>query len=141
MAKLRAKTKLHNANEKPRPVFVPRRGPVFLPEVFILESLSLKHEREHRLEGRALADMLRLSGKNPKYHYFQDENELALLVKLFQVSKYRYLHFSCHGDTNKICLRPFVTLASRSVRLRVLSCAFTRGWTPLQIHRAHGNRI
>jgi hypothetical protein len=120
MAKLRAKTKLHNANEKPRPVFVPRRGPVFLPEVFILESLSLKDEREHRLEGGALADMLRLSGKNPKY---------------------RYLHFSCHGDTNKICLRPFVTLASRSVRLRVLSCAFTRGWTPLQIHRVHGNRI
>jgi len=102
MAKPKAKAKLLNANEKPRPAFIPRRGPVFLPEVFILESLSLKDEREHRLEGRALADMLRLSGKNPKYHYFQDENELALLVKLFQVSKYRYLHLSCHGDANKI---------------------------------------
>jgi hypothetical protein len=102
MAKLKPKTKLLNANEKPRPHVVARHDPVHLSDVFILESLNPKDEREHRYEGRALADMLRLAGKNPKYHYFQDELELVLLVKLFRLSNYRYLHISCHGDTNKI---------------------------------------
>ena len=49
-----------------------------------------------------MANMLRLSGKNPKYYYFQDENELPYLVHLFRQSQYRYLHFSSHGEPNEI---------------------------------------
>lgn len=105
MPKKRPATKLLNANPRAHGAHgrkIRRHAPVLLPEVFILESLRLKDEREHKFEGRVLADMLRLSGKNPKYHYFQNENELPLLMKLFELSKYRYLHFSCHGETDRV---------------------------------------
>jgi hypothetical protein len=69
-----------------------------VPEVFIFESLSKKDEKAKRYEGQILADMLRLAGKNPKYYYFQTEDELPHLLGLFRQSKYRYLHISAHAS-------------------------------------------
>lgn len=73
-----------------------------LPEVFILESLSKKDERHKRFEGLVLSDMLRLAGKNPKYYYFQNKEELTFLMGLYRQSKYRYLHISVHGSESNV---------------------------------------
>ncbi len=78
------------------------KPPILKPDVFILETLNKEDERERRFEGRALAELLHMSGKNPKYHYFQDVGELPHLVGLFCQSKYRFLHFSSHGSFDKI---------------------------------------
>jgi len=78
------------------------KPPIFKPDVFILETLNKADEREKRFEGRALAELLIMSGKNPKYHYFQDVEELPHLAGLFRQSKYRFLHFSSHGSFDKI---------------------------------------
>jgi len=97
------------------------------PEVFILESLSKGDERAKRFEGQVLADMLRLSGKNPKYYYFQSEHEIPHLVGLFRQSQYRYLHISTHAsDTDigttdgSISYARFADLFSGHLKLRRL---------------------
>lgn len=73
-----------------------------IADVFIIESLSKNDEVRHRYEGQRLAELLRLSGKNPKYFYFQSKDELPYLLKLFGLSKYRYLHVSCHASSDSI---------------------------------------
>ncbi|HNA03158.1 MAG TPA: hypothetical protein PLV48_04725 [Rhodocyclaceae bacterium] len=73
-----------------------------VPEVFIFESLGKADEIAKRYEGLILADMLRLAGKNPKYYYFQSEDELPHLMGLFRQSKYRYLHISSHASATHI---------------------------------------
>jgi hypothetical protein len=73
-----------------------------LPEVFIFESLKKEDERAKRFEGQVLADMLRLAGKNPKYYYFQSEEELPHLMGLYRQSKYRYLHISSHASNTHV---------------------------------------
>jgi hypothetical protein len=72
------------------------------PELFILESLKKEDEEAKRFEGQILSDMLRLSGKNPKYYYFQSKDELPHLVGLFRQSQYRYLHISSHASNTHI---------------------------------------
>lgn len=72
------------------------------PEVFIIESLSLEDEELNRFEGKILYDILKLSGKNPKYYYFRTKDELVLLAQLFRESDYRFLHISCHGTAMDI---------------------------------------
>lgn len=71
-------------------------------DVFIIESLGAIDEDKHRHEGLQLAQLLRLSGKNPKYFYFQSKEELPHLLELFKLSGYRYLHISCHASLEKI---------------------------------------
>lgn len=73
-----------------------------IADVFIIESLTWKDENQHRHEGQRLAELLRLSGKNPKYFYFQSKDELPHLLKLFKLSNYRYLHVSCHASSDEI---------------------------------------
>lgn len=72
------------------------------PEVFIIESLTLEDEELSRFEGKILYDILKLSGKNPKYYYFRTKDELVLLAQLFRESDYRFLHISCHGTNTDI---------------------------------------
>jgi len=78
------------------------RVPHTVPEVFILESLSFEDEEAQRFEGKLLADLLRLAGKNPVYYYFRTEQELVEMAQKFRVSKCRYLHLSCHGSAEII---------------------------------------
>lgn len=72
------------------------------PEVFIIESLTLEDESKNRYEGKILADVLRMCGKDPKYYYFRTKDELYMLADLYRKSDYRFLHISCHGDLYNI---------------------------------------
>ena len=81
---------------------IKRRKERTKPEVFIIESLEWTDEQRGRYEGRILTDILRLSGKKPIYYYVRTKQELVELMHLFQASKYRYLHLSCHGDMDSI---------------------------------------
>lgn len=71
-------------------------------EVFIIESLTLEDEECGRFEGKILADVLRLCGKDPKYFYFRTKDELYMLSDLFRESSYRFLHVSCHGSFDAV---------------------------------------
>lgn len=74
-----------------------------LPEVFIIESLS-KYDTDEKKDGKKLYDLLRLSGKKPKYFYINNKNELKGILELFKESKYRFLHISCHASLDTISL-------------------------------------
>lgn len=67
------------------------------PETFILESLEHEDEKQARLDGKILYDVLKLHGKKPLYYYFRTQRELIEFAKIFRESGYRYLHLSCHG--------------------------------------------
>ena len=72
------------------------------PDVFIIESLTFENEQDQRFEGRILAEILRLSGKNPIYYYVRTKRELRAVLDKFGESEYRYLHLSCHGNDESI---------------------------------------
>lgn len=73
-----------------------------IPQVFIIESLNFDDEDGSRLEGKVLADVLAMCGKDPRYFYFRTAAELAVLADKFYHSGYRYLHLSCHGSDRSI---------------------------------------
>ncbi|RXF67965.1 hypothetical protein [Arcticibacter tournemirensis] len=72
------------------------------PNVYIIESLDWDDEENNRFEGKLLADMLELSGKQPMYKYIRTSQELEHFFEDFCDSEYRYLHISCHGNKNAI---------------------------------------
>lgn len=74
------------------------------PEVFIIESLSVKDQIFENYEGKILYEALKLQNKKPIYYYFKTESELGKIAEAFQESGYRYLHFSCHGEDGSISL-------------------------------------
>jgi len=78
------------------------RVPHTKPDVFILESVSFQDEADGMFEGRVLARVLRMCGKEPAYYYFRTREELARLADLFRQSGCRYLHVSAHGNTGGI---------------------------------------
>lgn len=73
-----------------------------IPDLFILESLTEEDVLMGRREGEKIADILRIAGKDPKYYYFTDFAELEHLIALFEMSGYRYLHFSSHANNQNI---------------------------------------
>ena len=73
-----------------------------IADVFIIESLSLIDESKIRHEGKVVADILRMCGKNPIYFYIRTRAELEALAEEFDGSRYRYLHLSCHGSDTDI---------------------------------------
>jgi len=72
------------------------------PEIFIIESLEFDDERDNRFEGRIISQILALSGKKCEYYYIRTKRELRTLLEHFASSHYRYLHLSCHGNTNSL---------------------------------------
>lgn len=72
-----------------------------VPKVFIIESLSFENEEAELFEGHIISDILRLSGIESKYYYVRTKNELIYVLDIFNASRYRYLHISCHGGKNK----------------------------------------
>lgn len=71
-----------------------------IPQLFIVESLTLKDEKKRRFEGEILSRMLYLAGKTKtKYIYIRTKRELKNFVKVFGESRYRYLHLSCHANS------------------------------------------
>lgn len=73
-----------------------------VPEVFIIESLSLADEAKERREGAVLASVLKMCGKKPLYYYIRTRVELEYLAKEFENTGYRYLHISCHGGEDSL---------------------------------------
>ena len=71
-------------------------------QVFVLESLSSEKERLFKAEGEILSRILTMLGKVPHYHYIRNVKELKAAIGLFEASGYRYLHISCHGDSDCI---------------------------------------
>lgn len=84
------------------PVKKPPSIAITKSEVFIIESLTFDDEKAERFEGKILANVLKMCGKNPIYFYFRTEAELEEIAKKFRVSGYRYLHISCHGNDTAI---------------------------------------
>ncbi len=72
------------------------------PNVFIMESLTLANEREELFEGKFLSQILNLAGKKPIYYYIRTCAELEEILREFDKSDYRYLHFSCHGSKSSL---------------------------------------
>lgn len=73
------------------------------PELFILESLTLNDEKHQRQEGEIISRLLRLAGKTrTKYFYIRTRRELEEFIDLFDESQYRYLHISCHANSNEM---------------------------------------
>ena len=74
-----------------------------LPQLFIVESLKIEDEEEHRQEGDIVSRMLHLSGKKDTiYFYIRTRRELEKMVDRFDKSNYRYLHISCHANSHGI---------------------------------------
>lgn len=71
-----------------------------IPDVFIIESLPEQNPHD----GKILADMLRLAGKNPIYYTCNDSDSFTAGLRIFATSQYRFLHVSCHGRVDSIIL-------------------------------------
>ena len=72
--------------------------PITVPDVFIIESLPDQDPHD----GKILADMLRLAGKNPIYYTCKDSDSFTAGLKIFAASQYRFLHLSCHGTADSV---------------------------------------
>jgi len=64
------------------------------PQVFIIESLNFDDEAEELYKGKAISQMLALSGKECLYVYIRTRAELEAVLEQFWDSRYRYLHLS-----------------------------------------------
>jgi hypothetical protein len=104
-----------------------RRGPVSkmnskiiqtVPQVYIIESLGFDDEA-HRKEGEVISRTLRMLDKDPIYHYIRTEEEFEHFLAEFYKSNYRYLHLSCHGNSEGIAF----TFGSLSAEDLILALA------------------
>lgn len=73
------------------------------PDVFVIESLDPDDEGNGRFEGAIISRILGLHGKVCKYRYVRTRKKFESAVKQFAKSRYRYLHISCHADTEGMC--------------------------------------
>lgn len=73
------------------------------PEVFIIESLSIEDERDNLQEGKLISNMLEIAGKKgTQYFYIRTKLELENIIDIFDESDCRYLHISCHANSNSM---------------------------------------
>ncbi len=70
--------------------------------VFIIESLKLSDEQDYRRAGLILKDILDLCKIPCEYFYIRTAKELKEIINEFELSQYRYLHFSCHASETQI---------------------------------------
>ena len=73
-----------------------------ISDVFIIESLQFEDEKDGDHEGELLSKVLKLNRKQPEYYYIRTEKELEDILDIFEDSRYRYLHLSCHGTKNSL---------------------------------------
>ncbi|SHH11257.1 hypothetical protein [Desulfosporosinus lacus] len=71
-------------------------------DVFIIESLDWKDEKDNLYEGKFLSQILEFAGKKPRYYYIRTKKELKMILGKFYESDYRYLHLSCHGNSTSL---------------------------------------
>lgn len=71
-------------------------------DLFIIESFSPSSILYH--EGWEIASALRKMGKNPIYMNVGTVEELKRALQMFKTSRYRFIHFSCHGSDHSLTL-------------------------------------
>lgn len=69
-------------------------------EVFIIESLPPADPPE----GEVLRQVLAFAGKKARYEQVRSRAELDAALLHFEQSSFRYLHISCHGAADRLCL-------------------------------------
>jgi hypothetical protein len=74
------------------------------PNVFIIESLTRKNEKDKLMEGGIIKNVMNYYKKNTLYHYIRTKKELINILNEFVQSNYKYLHFSCHASKSNISL-------------------------------------
>ncbi|MBI2412869.1 MAG: hypothetical protein HYV24_06645 [Deltaproteobacteria bacterium] len=74
------------------------------PRIFIIESLRFSDEKKDLFEGKILSQILKISRSEAEYVYIRTKKELEKVIDNFGDSGYRYLHFSCHGNSRGIGL-------------------------------------
>lgn len=67
--------------------------------VFIIESLSFDDEANECLDGFVLSQMLGLCGIHCEYYFIRTKLELQKIMPVFEASRLKYLHVSCHGNS------------------------------------------
>ncbi|MCK5260544.1 MAG: hypothetical protein KAJ44_00010 [Thermoplasmatales archaeon] len=74
------------------------------PNVFIIESLFFDDEENDRYEGKFLSHILNLDREKKAsiYYYIRTKKELEKILNKFDLSNYRYLHISCHGNDKNL---------------------------------------
>jgi len=72
--------------------------------IFIIESMDWDNEVSGKLDGAALKTILDLSDIRNQYIYIRTRQEFEYAMKLYQESDYGFLHVSCHGNEEGICL-------------------------------------
>jgi hypothetical protein len=72
--------------------------------VFIIESMDWENESHGKLDGAALKTILDLSDIPNQYIYVRTRQEFEHTMDLFKESDYGFLHISCHGNDEGICL-------------------------------------
>ena len=71
-------------------------------DLFIIESFSPSSKVYH--EGWEIASALRKMGKKPIYLNVGTVEELKRALQMFRTSRYRFIHFSCHGSDHSLTL-------------------------------------
>lgn len=72
--------------------------------VFIIESMDWENEVNNKLDGIALKTILDLCDIPNQYIYIRTQLELEHSMELFRQSDFGFLHVSCHGNEEGICL-------------------------------------
>lgn len=72
-------------------------------DLFIIESCSNCSD-DFIPEGEDIVHALHRIGKKPILISVENKDDLKRALKIFKASKYRYLHFSCHGTDSDIAL-------------------------------------
>jgi hypothetical protein len=81
---------------------MPRHIPTY--GVFIIESMDWDNESNGKLDGAALKTILDLSDIPNQYIYIRTRQEFEYAIELFRDTDYGFLHISCHGNEEGICL-------------------------------------
>jgi hypothetical protein len=70
--------------------------------LFIIESLKFEDEKDGFYEGEVISKILNFARIKHSYYYIRTRAELEEMIQIFNDSNYRYLHISCHGNTDAI---------------------------------------
>lgn len=68
-----------------------------IPEVFIIESLTINDLDNGLTEGEIICKILKMGDRKPQYKYVETRDEFQRALQEFLESNYRYLHISSHG--------------------------------------------
>ncbi len=74
--------------------------PLTDPEVFVIDALHREDYNAKRADGEVLSNHLHLMGMQKKYYLVHGKSEFQQAIADFKSSRCRFLHVSCHGESN-----------------------------------------